>query len=343
MKSLFDGALQHLFTWAFKGLGYPQIWEDPDIDMEALAIAPDSHIVAIASGGCNILSYLVADPRRITAVDLSPAHVALNRLKLAAARELPDWSAFYRFFGAADAQENVEAYWRFLAPTLDSSSRHYWERRRILGLGRRRIGMFARDFYRHGLLGRFIGVAHVVARALWHRPARRAQRAQPGRAAHHLRHRARAAVRQAPGALGDQPAAVALRLGIPPAQYTALAGGGDMAPVLRQRLERLVCDFSIADNYSPGRPSAAATTTAAKARCRPICAATIFRRSRARRPGTCAAAIADRLSQGCSSARATVTCFSMRRTGWTTRSSMRSGGDHAHGEARRARDLPHRG
>src|SRR6267143_2415913 len=93
--------LEFLFTLAFKGLVYPQIWEDPDVDMEALAITPDCHVVTIASGGCNVLSYLIADPARITAVDLSLAHVALNRLKLVAASRLPSWEAFYLFFGAA--------------------------------------------------------------------------------------------------------------------------------------------------------------------------------------------------------------------------------------------------
>src|SRR5260221_14294040 len=88
------GVLEFLFTLAFKGLVYPQIWEDPDVDMEALAITPDCHVVAIASGGCNVLSYLIADPARITAVDLARAHVALNRLKLAAPRHLPTWPSF---------------------------------------------------------------------------------------------------------------------------------------------------------------------------------------------------------------------------------------------------------
>lgn len=84
-----EGVLERLFTWAFKGLVYPQIWEDPEIDMEALEIEPHHRIVAIASGGCNILSYLTANPREITAVDLNRAHVALTRLKLTAARSLP--------------------------------------------------------------------------------------------------------------------------------------------------------------------------------------------------------------------------------------------------------------
>ena len=38
-------------------------------------------------------------------------------------------------------------------------------------------------------------------------------------------------------------------LGIPPAQYEALAGGRDMGAVLRERVERLACGFSLDDNY----------------------------------------------------------------------------------------------
>jgi S-adenosylmethionine-diacylglycerol 3-amino-3-carboxypropyl transferase len=41
-------------------------------------------------------------------------------------------------------------------------------------------------------------------------------------------------------------------LGIPPAQFDDLksdADGGDMAALLRRRLERLACDFPLADNY----------------------------------------------------------------------------------------------
>src|SRR5262249_25523412 len=38
-------------------------------------------------------------------------------------------------------------------------------------------------------------------------------------------------------------------LGIPPAQYAALAGGNNMATVLRERVERLTCGFSLDQNY----------------------------------------------------------------------------------------------
>ena len=41
-------------------------------------------VVTIASGGCNVLAYLTRSPAHIDAVDLNAAHIALNRLKLAA-------------------------------------------------------------------------------------------------------------------------------------------------------------------------------------------------------------------------------------------------------------------
>ena len=102
-----EGLLERLFEKLFNGLVYTQIWEDPEIDLEALSLTPECHVVAIASGGCNVLSYLTADPARITALDLSRAHVALNRLKLVAAGRVDAWETFYRFFGAADSEANI--------------------------------------------------------------------------------------------------------------------------------------------------------------------------------------------------------------------------------------------
>ena len=241
--------LESAFAWAFKGLVYPQIWEDPEIDMEALAITPDCHVLAIASGGCNILSYLTADPRKITAVDLNTAHVALNRLKLSAAENLPTWDHFYRFFGEANEKANVDAYWRFLAPKLDTDSRAYWEQRGMGGIGRRRISMFSRNLYRHGLLGMFIGMGHLVARLYGVDPRDVLRARNIGEQ--------RTFFDTAFAPLFDkrfirwattQPISL-YGLGIPPAQHAALAGGNGMAGVLRERLEKLTCDFSFDDNY----------------------------------------------------------------------------------------------
>ncbi|RUW64606.1 DUF3419 family protein, partial [Mesorhizobium sp. M1E.F.Ca.ET.063.01.1.1] len=72
------GMSERLFAFLFSGLVYPQIWEDPDVDMEAMQLGAGHRIVTIASGGCNILAYLTRSPERIDAVDLNAAHIALN-------------------------------------------------------------------------------------------------------------------------------------------------------------------------------------------------------------------------------------------------------------------------
>ena len=243
------GLLERLFTFAFRGLVYPQIWEDPVVDMEALAIKPGDHIVAIASGGCNVLSYLAADPARVTAVDLNGAHIALNRLKLCAARHLPAYEDFFRFFGKADQSENTAAYKRFLAPQLDPVTRAYWEGRTLTG--RRRIGHFSRNFYRFGLLGHFIGAGHWIARA-YGCNLKRILTAQNMREQDEIfaaeieplfKKRLIRAMARNPASLYG--------LGIPPAQYKALAGDGadGMIGVLRERLRKLACDFDVKTNY----------------------------------------------------------------------------------------------
>ena len=248
-SSGFNGTalLERAFAFAFRGLVYPQIWEDPVADMAGLEIEPGDHVVAIASGGCNALSYLTADPARVTAVDLNSAHVALNRLKHTALRHLPDYDHFRRFFGEADRAENVGAYRRHIAPHLDARSRRYWEGRDLLG--RKRINIFTRGAYRHGLLGTFIGFAHLLARLHGENPrdVLQARGLEEQRAFFDERF---VPFFDKPliKLMTNHPASL-FGLGIPPAQYDKLAGEKRMADVLRERLEKLTCDFDFRDNY----------------------------------------------------------------------------------------------
>lgn len=241
------GLLERLFSRLFEGLVYPQIWEDPVVDLAALQLRPGEHVFCIASGGCNVMSYLTARPGSITAVDLSPAHVALGRLKIAAAQHLSQ-DEFFAFFGQADRSENVAVYDRVLAAQLDPETRRYWEGRVF---GRRRISMFARGFYRFGLLGRFIGVVHGVSwiARLDYAPLLAASTLDDqkqffdDRIAPLLETRSvRWMARRRASLFG---------LGIPPAQYDKLAadGGGDVLPVLKERIRKLACDFPIRENY----------------------------------------------------------------------------------------------
>ncbi|MCP5363625.1 MAG: DUF3419 family protein [Hyphomicrobiales bacterium] len=243
------GILERLFTTAFKGFVYPQIWEDPEVDLEALCLTPDSRLVTIASGGCNVLNYLTEAPAKIHAIDLNANHVALTRLKLAAVRHLPDYETFFRFFGHADEKANTLAYDEHLAPHLDAETRAYWETRRpFFG---RRINYFRKNIYEYGLLGRIITAGHWIARLHGKDPSRML-------AARSLEEQ-RLLFEEILLPLFDRRPINALLklpvslygLGIPPAQYHALAsaGGGNIAGVLRERLERLACDFPFEDNY----------------------------------------------------------------------------------------------
>jgi S-adenosylmethionine-diacylglycerol 3-amino-3-carboxypropyl transferase len=216
--------------------------------LEALSLKDGEHLVAIASGGCNILSYLATVPIRITAIDLNPAHIALSKLKLAAIRHLPDYRAFHRFFAEANASENVRAYEDYLRPHLDETSRRYWEARNLVG--RRRINYFRTNLYRHGLLGTFIGASHLLARMHGQNPkkilAAKSLKEQrkifeselaPLFEKRHIRW------------LLNQPSAL-FGLGIPPSQFEALKGNEThMSNVVHQRLERLACGFDLSDNY----------------------------------------------------------------------------------------------
>jgi S-adenosylmethionine-diacylglycerol 3-amino-3-carboxypropyl transferase len=244
-----SGILERLFTLVFSGLVYPQIWEDPVVDMEALNINHGDRMITIASGGCNTLSYLVADPAQIIAVDLNGAHVALTRLKLVAAQTLPDYDAFSRFFVDASDTSNILAYDNILKAKLDSSTRQFWDTRGLHG--RRRIEMFGRGFYRCGLLGRFIGLGHMVCRLYGADPSvmLEANTLQEQRDLFE-RHLSPLFDKRLVQWFLRHPASL-YGLGIPPAQFHALAGDHEqgMAFVLRSRLETLCCNFAIHSNY----------------------------------------------------------------------------------------------
>jgi S-adenosylmethionine-diacylglycerol 3-amino-3-carboxypropyl transferase len=241
---------ERLFGVLFSGLVYPQIWEDPDVDIEAMALEQHHSIVTIGSGGCNMLAYLAQEPAHIDVVDLNHHHVALNRLKLSAFRHLPHHADIRRMFADADNDANSQSFDRHIAPHLDPVTRLYWNSRDKLG--RRRISTFDRNIYRTGLLGRFIGAGHLAARL-------HGTRFDRLMAAHDVTEQRRIFQNEiAP--LFDRKLirwitgrkSSLFGLGIPPQQYDELASeaaNGHMADVLRQRLEKLACDFPLNENY----------------------------------------------------------------------------------------------
>jgi S-adenosylmethionine-diacylglycerol 3-amino-3-carboxypropyl transferase len=236
-----------IFAFWFRRLVYTQIWEDPEADLAALQLPLGSTIVTISSGGCNALSYLTAQPAQVYAVDLNEAHLSLLKLKLAGIRAFSKYSDFWQFFGEAASPANAQLYRYRLRPLLDSDARAYWDRRN--SIGRPRYAYFTNGFYRHGMLGRFIGLAHLVAKLarvdlavlltgdidsperiaalarldwLFHSPLARMMTRTP---------------------------ALLFSLGIPPQQRALLGAGAPLNEVLHERLLRLINGHPNETNY----------------------------------------------------------------------------------------------
>jgi S-adenosylmethionine-diacylglycerol 3-amino-3-carboxypropyl transferase len=236
-----------LFSFWFRRLVYTQIWEDPEADLAALQLPVGSTIVTISSGGCNALSYLTARPAQVFAVDLNEAHLSLLKLKLAGLRAFSKYADFWQFFGEAASPANAELYRDHLWLWLDADARAYWDKRNVVG--RPRYRYFTDGFYRHGMLGRFIGLAHMLAKlaridlkALLSGKVDSPERIQALARLHRLFHSPLAKL------ITGTPALL-FSLGIPPQQRELLGGGAPLHEVLYERLLRLINGHPNETNY----------------------------------------------------------------------------------------------
>ena len=248
LKTGGSSTLDWIFSRMFRGLIYNQVWEDPLVDLRALSLTADHRIVTIASAGCNALAYLSADVKRIDAVDINAAHRALFMLKRMALERLPDRDSMFRMFGAGQSPENVQAYDTLLAPHLSQAARAYWSGRGATG--KRRIGIFRTGFYHHGLLHRFIGLTHRLAKISGCDPKLLVN-------AESLEEQTRLFASDVAPLFSTRFARAFARshlslfaLGIPPAQYDRLEEGADnnLSALLIKRIEHLACDFPITEN-----------------------------------------------------------------------------------------------
>ncbi len=109
----------------------------------------------------------------------------------------------------------------------------------------------AANLYRHGLLGRFIGLLHGVAR-LHGKKLEDILEAKTSREQRELFDQVVAPLfDSAPIRMLSKSPLSLYALGIPLAQYDALvsSGNGNPVTILRERVERLACDFPIRDNH----------------------------------------------------------------------------------------------
>src|SRR5208282_62176 len=137
----------------FRGLVFNQSWEDPRLDRQALRIRPDADtVLSITSGGCSCLNLLCLRPRRLICLDANPAQTYLLQLKLAGITHL-DHADFFALFGTSGNPGAVMIYRRALQERLPADARRYWDRNtRLLARGvltQGKLGLFLKWFRRY--------------------------------------------------------------------------------------------------------------------------------------------------------------------------------------------------
>jgi S-adenosylmethionine-diacylglycerol 3-amino-3-carboxypropyl transferase len=155
---------------------YSQVWEDPAVLRRALAIGPDDDVLSIAGAGCNVLALLLAEPRSVVALDVSPAQVALTELKLAALPRLSH-AEFAGLVGAAEHGVRAELYGRVRAG-LSPRTRAFWDSHRgVLDGGLLGAGMLDRYFaaFRKRHIARLVDPAAIECLLTLDDPDRQAE------------------------------------------------------------------------------------------------------------------------------------------------------------------------
>ncbi len=123
-------------------------WEDPESDQAALKIKSGDTVFAITSGACNVLGFLLYDPKIIYSVDINPAQSRILELKIAAILAL-DFEEFIAFSGIKKCRNRAELYDK-IKPSLGNEAQAFWANRdRIIKEG----------FFMNGKYERFIRIA----------------------------------------------------------------------------------------------------------------------------------------------------------------------------------------
>jgi S-adenosylmethionine-diacylglycerol 3-amino-3-carboxypropyl transferase len=109
----------------FRDVLYANCWEDPQLDRAAFGITHDDVVFSITSGGCNVLSFLLDDPRKVIALDVNPHQSELLELKMAAFRTLSHEDTL-AFLGVRPCPERLEIYREKLRPWLSPEAALFW-------------------------------------------------------------------------------------------------------------------------------------------------------------------------------------------------------------------------
>lgn len=248
--------LQKLFAVWFDALVYNQIWEDPRVDLQALELDKNSRVLTISSGGCNALNYLLAEPEKVTAVDLNRNHIYLLNLKIAALEYLPAYDDFFAFFGFGKSEKNIANYQKHIAPNLDDETKEFWESKSLKGklTNQKRIDFFRQGgLYDHSRNGYFLRFFHKFAHMFGLRPEEVLKaKTEEEQELLFQKHIAPFFDSLVIRTIGKMPVTV-FGLGIPPRQFDELKNdstdGVNIIEIYKNRTKKLAVEYPIYENY----------------------------------------------------------------------------------------------
>ena len=107
-------------------LVFSQNWEDPICDHRALKIKSNDVVMAITSGGCNVLGFLQFNPKEIHSIDINAAQSFLLELKICAMKYL-SFEEFLCFSGLKEHQNRFLLFEKFHT-YLSPDALHFWKK-----------------------------------------------------------------------------------------------------------------------------------------------------------------------------------------------------------------------
>jgi S-adenosylmethionine-diacylglycerol 3-amino-3-carboxypropyl transferase len=109
---------------------FTQNWEDPESNHTALDIKSGDTIMAITSGGCNVLGFLLFDPAIIYSIDINRSQSYLRELKVIALKYL-SYDEFVEFIGVKKSTRRAEFY-KLFRKEMSKEALAFWDRNIVI-------------------------------------------------------------------------------------------------------------------------------------------------------------------------------------------------------------------
>ena len=110
----------------FKKIAYSTCWEDFDIIQKALKVKKHDNVISITSAGCNVLNFLLHDPKKIISVDFNPNQNHILRLKISAIKKL-GYQQFLEILGIKPSKNRIELY-KKIKKNLPKETQIFWDK-----------------------------------------------------------------------------------------------------------------------------------------------------------------------------------------------------------------------